>query len=424
LQATNRIKVLYIQVPPGGGSLIALYEMLRNIDHTVIEPVVLCYCRSGYTQMLEGLPYGKVIYLNQSFETKPAAKVIARRQTQLHKLWRLITAEYTVVKNYYFSGKAELNNIRSIIQKIAPGIVHHNNDILVNRNAVRACIRAGIPQIIHNRAIPVYKRWSFNYVIDAFLLKKINYTINITRAVSDNYNRIFSRGKKKELVIHDLVDTKKFSPSPASASLMNEFALSGSDFIIANIGRIINWKGQHVFIEALNMLKEKAPNIKTLIVGPYDDGVGSEDYLHYLQSLVKKYNLSGTVIFTGNRDDIPAIINTCQAVVHTAIKPEPQGLILIEALLCKKMVIASNGGGAAEIINKYGGTLVTPGNAHALADAILSCITSPNRHNGDASVKYNRLLEDFDSTQQMKKILHVYQSLLNPEPSFKKTHDA
>ena len=50
----KRIKVLYIQVPPGGGSLIALYELLKNLPET-IEPVVLCYYKNEYAVMLESV---------------------------------------------------------------------------------------------------------------------------------------------------------------------------------------------------------------------------------------------------------------------------------------------------------------------------------------------------------------------------------
>ena len=48
----NRIKVLYIQVHGGGGSLVALYEMLKRIDLQIIEPIVLCYYNKWYKNIL------------------------------------------------------------------------------------------------------------------------------------------------------------------------------------------------------------------------------------------------------------------------------------------------------------------------------------------------------------------------------------
>ena len=61
MNISKRIKVLYIQVPPGGGSLIALYELLKHLPES-IEPVVLCYYQNKYSAMLESVC--RVVYSN------------------------------------------------------------------------------------------------------------------------------------------------------------------------------------------------------------------------------------------------------------------------------------------------------------------------------------------------------------------------
>ena len=57
-----RKKILYIQKPAGGGSLIALYEMVRVLDKNRFEPIIFCYEQNEYTEMLSALNV-KVIYL-------------------------------------------------------------------------------------------------------------------------------------------------------------------------------------------------------------------------------------------------------------------------------------------------------------------------------------------------------------------------
>ena len=412
LQPNKKIKVLYIQAPPGGGSVIALCEMLKKIDPQVIEPLVLCYYKTPHTQLLEKASRGKINYLFPEYTTNLKTVSTFPSMSLLNKIWRIIENEYVAFKNYFFPQNNLLQKITAAVRSFSPDIIHHNNDISVDRVSIRACNKFNIPQIVHNRSIAVYKQISFNYFVDNYLHKKIAYNINITEAVRNNYQKLFNTSPSHAGVLHDFVDEKKFSPTRPDTSLISEFGLTKNDFVVGDIGRIISWKGQHILIEALNIIKTIVPNVKVLIVGPYDNGVGSEDYFTHLKLLVKKYDLLNSVIFTGNRNDIPKIINICQIIAHTAIKPEPQGLIIIEALLCKKTVIVANAGGAAEIAFKYGGILVTPGNQIELAAAIINCWEKHSKGGLSPKTDNAKLLGDFNGAAQIEKILSIYTSVI------------
>ena len=67
-KAERKIKVLFFQEPAGGGSLIALYEMLKELDPEKIEPIVVCHYKSKYTQQLENVNNCKVYYADDSIE--------------------------------------------------------------------------------------------------------------------------------------------------------------------------------------------------------------------------------------------------------------------------------------------------------------------------------------------------------------------
>ena len=59
------------------------------------------------------------------------------------------------------------------------------------------------------------------------------------------------------------------------------------------------------------------------------------------------------------------------AVVHTSITPEPFGRVIVEGMLAQRPVVAARAGGVLEIVDDYeNGMLCTPGDAHALADAL------------------------------------------------------
>ena len=121
------------------------------------------------------------------------------------------------------------------------------------------------------------------------------------------------------------------------------------------------------------------------------------------------------IIFTGNREDVATIMNNSNVIVHTSVKPEPQGIVLLEALLCRKPVIATNAGGAVEIIKKYGGILVQPSDAEMLSRVLLHLILKKNQidtgeHYPD---NYEKLINDLDPENKTHQLMNIYKSVLN-----------
>ncbi len=389
---------------------MGLYELLKQLDIKQIEPVVLCYYKNHYTQILETIPGVKVIFINDEalLEIK---KIPASRFSFIN----ILLLQYYSVKKYFYGDSKLVAFIYDVLQTERPQLVQHSNDITDNRQSVRACIKAGIPQLIYNHTLAGYGYDYTNYWFDYFLIKKLSFHIHMTEVVRNHFTKLFHLDKKKSAIFNDFVDTDKFMPKPENELLEQELGIDESDFVITDIGRIISWKGQHVLIEAVNLIKNKVPQFKVLIVGPYDKAVGSETYYKELNQLTVKYHLEDIIIFTGNREDISEIINSSDVIVHTAIKPEPQGIVILEALLCKKPVIASDSGGSAELVKMYGGLLVKPADAAALANILLQVMNGEKDKVSSENypVHYEKLLQDFDPKNKVEQLMDIYKSVLN-----------
>lgn len=66
-------------------------------------------------------------------------------------------------------------------------------------------------------------------------------------------------------------------------------------------------------------------------------------------------------------------------VVHASTQPEPFGLVIAEAMACGRAVIASQAGGAAEIIDPGENALgLPPGDAAVLAERIVQLAQMPS----------------------------------------------
>ena len=86
-----------------------------------------------------------------------------------------------------------------------------------------------------------------------------------------------------------------------------------------------------------------------MIGGPVYETGGSQYSIAELEEIARRLGLAGRVGFTGFVTDIPAALRALDIVVHASTKAEPFGLVIAEAMACGRAVIASAGGGAAEI---------------------------------------------------------------------------
>lgn len=150
----------------------------------------------------------------------------------------------------------------------------------------------------------------------------------------------------------------------------------GGHFTVGVFGRIAEWKGQHVLLEALRQL----PDVHVVVVGDALFTEADKTYAKHLHDLAAAPGLAGRVHFTGFREDVPLLIHAMDAVVHTSVAPEPFGRVIVEAMLCGKPVVATNAGGPGEILEDgVSGLLVTPSDSAALARAITSMKDNPQQ---------------------------------------------
>ena len=142
--------------------------------------------------------------------------------------------------------------------------------------------------------------------------------------------------------------------------------------LVGVFSRLAPWKGQHVVLEAL----ARSPGTACLVAGTAL--FGEDAYANALHALAAERGLADRVHFLGQRGDVPRLMRAVDVVVHPSTAPEPFGRTLVEAMLVGTPVIATDAGAAAEILDRgAAGTLVPPGDAAALADAIARVLSAP-----------------------------------------------
>jgi phosphatidylinositol alpha-1,6-mannosyltransferase len=180
---------------------------------------------------------------------------------------------------------------------------------------------------------------------------------------------------EKITLIHNGVDTKRFTPGRKSAVLTDRHGLSGKK-IILTIGRIVPRKGLDTVVRALPRILKQVPNAHYLIVG-------SGEYQPALKYLADKTGVADRVIFAGRvtESELVDYYRLCDVfAMPNRDMPggdtEGFGLVFLEANACGKPVVGGRAGGAVEaVIDGENGLLVDGWSIQDVADAITRLLT-------------------------------------------------
>ncbi|MDI3257917.1 MAG: glycosyltransferase, partial [Kyrpidia sp.] len=190
--------------------------------------------------------------------------------------------------------------------------------------------------------------------------------------------------------------------------------LSGRDpsapFTAVLVGRLAPWKGQHVFLEAVKLLRERRNDLRFWIAG--DALFGEDDYKSRLQKTVRRERLD-SVVFLGHVDDVPALLRRADLLVHTSVTPEPFGQVIVEGMAAGLPVLATNAGGPTEIVvDGVTGRLLPPGDPRALAEALEWMADHPAERAAMGEAGLRRVQERFTIEATVKGVLELYDEVL------------
>jgi glycosyltransferase involved in cell wall biosynthesis len=195
--------------------------------------------------------------------------------------------------------------------------------------------------------------------------------------IKEKYSDYLSSDKKL-LVIFRGINTDYFDSSTTletdEDNLFKSWQIQVGKKIILFPGRLTTWKGQEMFLEALNKVNiHLGHEAFTAVILGSDQG--RDLYKKKLIRLVEQYRLTNQVIFIENCNHMPLAYKISDFVVSASIEPEAFGRISVEAQSMQKPILASNLGGSKEtIIDNKTGLLFETGNSEEMSKKIIELL--------------------------------------------------
>ena len=184
--------------------------------------------------------------------------------------------------------------------------------------------------------------------------------------------------KKKFLVIFRGINTDYFDSSTIldkeEDKLLQKWGIKRGKKIVLMPGRLTEWKGQELFLEAINLANKELGHeaFYAVILG---SDQGRAIYKKKLMRLVEQYRLNNQIRFVDQCNKMPVAYKISNIIISSSIEPEAFGRVSVEAQSMEKPIIASNIGGSNEtIIDNKTGFLFQNGNPESLSKKILEVL--------------------------------------------------
>ncbi|MBT4979617.1 MAG: glycosyltransferase [Gemmatimonadetes bacterium] len=318
----------------GGGqfSLLALMQHLKNY-----EP----HCVTGGTGTMTAAVRERDIAVE-------VIRMPAIRLSRIAAVWRCVWGVYRLAKK--------------------------RNVVLLHANGSRCMFYAGLaakflrlPVCWHVRINDSDGWW------DRLLAGWATCIVVVSPAVAQRFAHLDVGAKVR--IIYNGVDLETFAHGDRAVSRARWGW--GDRPVVGMVAQLIPLKRHDIFIAAAALLAPRFPEAVFAIVGSEPDP--AQGYEALLRSQVAELGLEERVVFTGFCDDAPGLFAAFDIAVLTS-ENEAFGRVLIEAMAADKPVVATEFGGALEIVVPgQTGLLVPIGDARATADAVGSLLADSDR---------------------------------------------
>jgi glycosyltransferase involved in cell wall biosynthesis len=204
-------------------------------------------------------------------------------------------------------------------------------------------------------------------------------------------------------LIYNGVDLERYDHQEPCCTLRDEYGMEPGSQIVGVVARLEPEKGHLTLLDAWPHVLRSVPDAYLLMVGE-----GSQR--EALAARAAANRVAHRVVFTGRRDDVPAVTAALDVAVLPSLR-EAQGLSILEAMALSRPVVASDVGGIPEMIEDgVTGLLVPHDQPEALAAAIVRLLTDHSLADTIARAAHDLVHDRFCIELMVRSVEEIYET--------------
>ncbi len=296
-----------------------------------------------------------------------------------------------------------------IIRGFRPHVVHtHSFGASMTGAAACAIARSGELVItIHNyppgtgAMAPARQgqRWAFDKA-----LQRASRVITVSEALRRDLLVAYPEVMARSTTIYNGVETH-IAVSRRRSEIRAEHALPTDGPLVGMVARLAPQKGILEFIRAARLVADSHPSVAFALAG---DGPLKDD----ATKLSGELRLSERMRFLGHIDWVRELISAMDVLVISSLS-EGSSVVAMEAMALQRPVVATSVGGVPEVVIEGDtGMLVSPGDAEALAGAVIEMLRDPERARQMGERGRQRAVREFDISDMIERTKAVYADVI------------
>lgn len=223
-------------------------------------------------------------------------------------------------------------------------VVHSGWSQLAFGSVLRA---EGVPVVRYFHGVPSQTDWRDRFA----MTPRPILAICASEFIKQSADKVYA-DQAKSVVRCPVNFTSEKLSTDARRRLRNEMGAVDETVVITQVSRMEAWKGQRQLLRRIARVKCSS-DWQVWIVGGAQRP-SERAYSDELKGMARELGIQNRVRFLGERTDVKALLRASDIFCQMNEKPEPFGIVFIEALAASLPVIATRSGGAIEILDGVG----------------------------------------------------------------------
>jgi glycosyltransferase involved in cell wall biosynthesis len=205
----------------------------------------------------------------------------------------------------------------------------------------------------------------------------------------------------RTVTVHEGIDIDHVVAAPP-VNVHEAFWLPHHAPVVGNVAALVPHKGQRYLIDAAHLVVQEIPDTRFVILG-------EGELREHLEKQVHEHHLEKHVLLPGFRTDVLGCMKGFDLFVMSSVT-EGLGTSLLDAMACRRPIVATRAGGIPEIVGDgVTGLLVPPRDARALAEAIVRVLRDPALRQRLGEAGFNRVRDRFTVDRMVAQTAAVYE---------------